>query len=259
MLRQFQEEVNLLKAQLEAKRRGMSLEDFMSSGAGAAMMAGREAPEYEENIVEKIVYKDSGFSEADLKEKENRSKAELAEFESRNAKENMTVQEASRKAEDDAKKAEELLAAKELAEIKALAELDELEKKLAEKQDQIQVGQLAREEAIKQKAELKKTEAELAKQEEEQKRLKLELMEKEEQELYMTDYCTSFDEQMQKTTKKLKALHTKYGERKQETKDLVEEFELEMEDYVDTIRQLGRTLKLKQLVLDQFAPPRLVV
>lgn len=71
----------------------------------------------------------------------------------------------------------------------------------------------------------------------------------------MEEQYSSLQDEVEVKTRKLKKLWTKYQAAKSEIKDLNEEFQTEREDMLDTIRELTRQLKLKQLVLDNFVPP----
>jgi kinesin family protein 3/17 len=264
MLRQFQEEIAMLRAQLEAKRKGMSMEEYMklfggkSSGGGGGGGGGGSELEVEENIIEKVVYEDTGISEADLERRRNMNEKELAAWKAQHERDKQRLENEARAAGSEAEERERLLQAKLAHEEEEQALIEKLEEQLKSKEEQIQVGQVERDEAIRQKAELKKTEREIDQRRTEEERLKAELEAAEEAELYMNEHCASTDELMAKTTKKLKALWSKCDERKAELGGLEEEFELERADYADSIRDLDRTLKLKQLILDTFAPPRYI-
>ena len=56
-------------------------------------------------------------------------------------------------------------------------------------------------------------------------------------------------------TKKLKKLWSKFQSAKSEIKDLTEEFQEEREGMLETIRDLTRQVKLKELVIGNFIPP----
>lgn len=62
--------------------------------------------------------------------------------------------------------------------------------------------------------------------------------------------------QLEAKTKKLKKVWHKLQGAQQEIKDLKEEFQAEKEDMLDTIRELNKQLKLKQLLLEGFVPPQ---
>ncbi len=60
--------------------------------------------------------------------------------------------------------------------------------------------------------------------------------------------------QLEAKTRKLKKVWHKLQGAQQEIRDLGEEFQKEREDMLDTIRELNKQLKLKQLLLEAFVP-----
>ncbi len=60
--------------------------------------------------------------------------------------------------------------------------------------------------------------------------------------------------QLEGKTRKLKKVWNKLQGAQQEIRDLSEEFQKEREDMLDTIRELNKQLKLKQLLLEAFVP-----
>jgi hypothetical protein len=60
--------------------------------------------------------------------------------------------------------------------------------------------------------------------------------------------------QLEGKTRKLKKVWHKLQGAQQEIQDLKEEFQKEREDMLDTIRELNKQLKLKQLLLEAFVP-----
>lgn len=93
---------------------------------------------------------------------------------------------------------------------------------------------------------------------EHQERLTQELAEAEERELLITQQYGTIQDEMQNKTAKLKKLFQKYQEKRQDLEELQEEFSLERSDLIDTIRNLDRQIKLKNLVIHQFIPNRLL-
>ena len=59
---------------------------------------------------------------------------------------------------------------------------------------------------------------------------------------------------MEKKTRKLEKLIRKVSEAEREVSDLSSEFQREREEMLDTIRQLARQIKLKDCILEGFAP-----
>ena len=64
----------------------------------------------------------------------------------------------------------------------------------------------------------------------------------------------SLQDEVDAKTKKLKKLWSKYQQSKNEVKDLTDEFQLEKNDMLETIRDLSRQLKLKELIISNFVP-----
>jgi len=71
----------------------------------------------------------------------------------------------------------------------------------------------------------------------------------------LEEQYSSLQEEIEVKTKKLKKLWNKYQAANREVQDLQEEFQREREDMLDTIRQLTRQLKLKDLMINNFVPP----
>ena len=88
----------------------------------------------------------------------------------------------------------------------------------------------------------------------EQIRLHRELQEKEEANLVLEEHFSSLQEEVEVKTKKLKKLLNKYQSVVQENKDLQHEFQTERDDMLDSIRQLSRAVKLKDLIIANFIP-----
>ena len=65
----------------------------------------------------------------------------------------------------------------------------------------------------------------------------------------------SVEEEAEVKTRKLKKLFEKYQETKQEVKDLQDEFEVEREEMLNTIREYEKQLKMKDLIIESFIPP----
>lgn len=86
-------------------------------------------------------------------------------------------------------------------------------------------------------------------------RLAQELADKEESHLMLEEQYSSLQEEIEVKTKKLKKLWNKYQAANREVQDLQEEFQREREDMLDTIRQLTRQIKLKDLIINNFVPP----
>jgi hypothetical protein len=101
--------------------------------------------------------------------------------------------------------------------------------------------------ANKQEQELRRAQRELEEKQRAEERLATELAEDEAATLNLEEAFGSLQEEAEQKTIKLKKLWTKYQEQEAEIRDLGEEFQRERTDMLDTIRDLTRQLKLKQV------------
>jgi kinesin family protein 3/17 len=251
MLREYQEEIRALKAQLAATQRGVMIDE-----------QGKEVPihnarrEIVEKIVEREVIKEVKVGASKEEMEEIRLKLEqekemlmkqaqsdmkaLIDAQSRTAQERMELQAALDREAEDKRKIEE--------QQKALnAKLRSMEEKLIK-------GSEVMSKAQQQEMLLRKAEQELRERRQQETTLARELAEKEELNLQLEEHFSSLQEEVEVKTKKLKKLWNKYQAAVRETKDLQEEFQTERTDMLDTIRQLTQTLKLKDLIIANFIP-----
>lgn len=257
MLREYQEEISRLKEQLEATQRGVVLDD---QGKEVPMKQEiryiESKPEIIERIVEKEVIKEvqvgiSNEEMARLRKQQQDEKhlmmrqaaedmQQLIDQQSRTAAERTELQSRLEKEALDRKKIEEQKA-------KLSQKLKMMEEKL------IKGGEVISK-ASQQEVQLRKAEQELRERQAEEQRLGRELQEKEEANLQLEEHFSSLQEEVEVKTKKLKKLWGKYQGAVQEAQDLQEEFQTERSDMLDTIRQLTRTMKLKELIIANFIP-----
>ena len=72
--------------------------------------------------------------------------------------------------------------------------------------------------------------------------------------MQLEEHFSSLQEEVEVKTRKLKKLYGKYQGAMKEQEDLQMEFNTERMDMLETIRQLSRTIKLKDLVMSNFMP-----
>ena len=108
--------------------------------------------------------------------------------------------------------------------------------------------------ASQQEAQLRKAEQELRERKLQEARLAQELAVKEEANLQLEEHFSSLNEEVEVKTRKLKKLFAKYQAAVKEQEDLEMEFQSERSDMLETIRQLTRTIKLKDLIMSNFMP-----
>ena len=249
MLREFQEEILRLKAQLASAQSG-----------GTVVVDGKEVhvgggTQVVEKVVEKVVYKESGVSEEKMRELEEKAAKERQDIERKAKSEIERLAQEKGRTEEERKRLEEKLRKEQEEALRASQAKEMLQKKLATMENKLLIGGQLMDKAAKQEAELRSAQIELEERKRQELELARELAEKEEATLLMEEQYSSLQDEVEVKTRKLKKLWTKYQAAKSEIKDLNEEFQTEREDMLDTIRELTRQLKLKQLVLDNFVPP----
>ena len=251
MLREYQEEIKRLKEQLELTKGGV-----MIDAQGNEVQVHNAKKEIVEKIVEREVIKEVKVGVSDEEMESIRMKAteekemlmkqaqedmkQLIDQQSRTAQERQELQDAlDREAEDRAKIEDQ--------KSKLANKLKMMEEKL------IKGGEVISK-ASKQEAALRKAEMDIRKREEQERQMARELAEKEEANLQLEEHFSSLQEEVEVKTKKLKKLWAKYQAASSEVNDLQQEFQSERSDMLDTIRQLTRTLKLKDMIISNFIP-----
>lgn len=267
MLREMQDEISRLKAMLEARKNGgvgMSPPGGLSydslgqphSNEGEHVM-GMEAITADgviEEIVEKEVIEDTGIKPEHLEEIKRLGKEEHDKILEEYRAQNKNEEEARALAEEATIEYEKELTRKAEILAKENAQLEGMAKALAEKENQLQKGGSALDAAQKKKAQLARTEAELQARRLEQEKHFNAMKEAEEARVMMVEQFSSAGEELRSKTQKLKALWGMYQEKKATLIEVQDEFDLERNDLLDTIRSLDRQIKLKNLILDEFIP-----
>lgn len=252
MLREYQDEIKRLKEQLEAAGKGVMIDP--NTGKEVTIHNGKQ--EVIEKIVEREVIKEVkvGMSEEEMQQIREKAEQEkqmlmkqaqddmkqLIDQQSRTAQERAELQSALDREADDRKAMEDQKA--------------KLQNKLKMMEEKLIKGGEVISKASKQEAALRKAEIELRERQENESRIARELAEKEEANLQLEEHFSSLQEEVEVKTKKLKKLWSKYQAATSEVQDLQEEFQSERADMLDTIRQLTRTLKLKDLIICNFIP-----
>ncbi|CAM9561529.1 unnamed protein product, partial [Phaeothamnion confervicola] len=246
MLREFQEEIKRLKAQLAQQGGG-------GGAPGVIYVDGQpvQMPAFGEATV-KVVKE--GISEEEMKrlqEEADREKEalrkqaaadmkELLDAHARTAEERQALQQRLEAEAAERRKMEDTKA-------KLSAKLSAMEEKL------IQGGEIM-DKAARQEAELRQAQHELDTRRQQESVLARELAEKEENIMDLNREFKDLEEEVEVKTKKLKKLWTKFQTAQREVQDIQEEFQQEREDMLDTIRQLTRQLKLKEVIINNFVP-----
>lgn len=251
MLREFQEEIARLRSQLENAGAGGG------GGGGGGPGQTRVEKVVVEKVVEKVVEVNRGVDEAKVKELEERAAAEREAIRKKAADEMRQLQAAQSKTEEEKARLAEELRAKTEAQEKASKERSLMQKKLLQLQEKLLVGGKMLDKAQKQEADLKRVQIELQRKEEERKRLEQQhVREMEEANLMIEEQYATMQDEVEAKTKKLKRCWQKLQAAKSEIRDLTEEFQTEKEDLLEALRESQRQLKLKELLLANFVPPR---
>ena len=247
MLREFQEEINRLKKQLE-------------DGGGEV----EEIEEVEE--VEEIEEEDDAEhpnpkqkrkSPKKSKEKAGQSISEeqLAMMQEMVMKEKQSII-ASKDIEESEKNRLLEEAEKRVAELeKERAARHELTNKLQQMEQKLLVGGVnIIDQHEQQQLMLAKRAQELEEKARKERELQQHLMDHDEANLQIEEEFTNLQEEAVAKTKKIKKLWTIYTAQKGELKDLQEEHQRERENLLETIRELTNELKLKNAIIDGFIP-----
>ena len=108
--------------------------------------------------------------------------------------------------------------------------------------------------AARQEAELRDAQQTLQEKEQHERLLAQELALQEEAKEDITEKYGCIEEEVEKKSRKLEKLVKKLADTESELGDLQGEFQREREDMLDTIRQLARQIKLKEVIVDLFVP-----
>jgi kinesin family protein 3/17 len=274
MLREMQDEISRLKAMLEMRKNGGVPPAGMMGAGGAfdpAALSGQpQSTEGEhmlgmdsiqgdgtvvEEIVEKEVIEDTGIKAEDLAEIKRLAAEEHAKLVEQYMAANKSEEEARSMAEEATADYQRELTRKAEILAKENAQVENMARMLADKENQLQKGGAALDAAQRKKEQLRRTEEELAKRRQEQERMVAQMHEAEEARVLMVEQYTNAGEELRAKTSKLKSLWGLYQQKKAQLHELVDEFDQERNDLLDTIRSLDRQIKLKALVMEEFIPP----
>lgn len=264
MIREFQEEINRLRAQLGSGGGGGGDGEMLDGGVEfiAAAPVVQKQVEYVEKLVEKVQYVEKVVNKGP-------SEQEMAALQ---AQMHDKIQEEALRWEE---KKQEVLRQRDLADAEKQVALQELEK--AQEEDRLQqegqqnlqlqlqtmqekmlMGRQVMETAMQQEQELKKQQKLLRKQQKLEQKLEQEREAQQRENMELEERCTSQEEQIQKLTAKLEKLWEKVRRGQQDMADIQAEFQEEREDMMSMIRDLRQALKLKIAIMDAFVPQKAV-
>mmetsp|Transcript_3092 Transcript_3092/g.4555 ORF Transcript_3092/g.4555 Transcript_3092/m.4555 type:complete len:349 (+) Transcript_3092:1028-2074(+) len=233
MLRAFQEQIESLKDKL-AKQQQHGGQTIVSGEAHAKKL---------QEMIEKNAEEKEKIRKA-IQEKSEAEKAALL-------KKQADIEQKRQEYEKKLKEQQEAIA-------KEREDEENLKTALNRVQSQVMHGGVNLIEAMKAKSDrLKRLKEEAAQNEVRQAELQKELQQKKVERIDLQQDYKSKKEEAQLKTKKITKLWNVYQETKQEVEDIQSEFQSEREDYLYTIRELQRELKLKQKIIDGFIPTQM--
>jgi kinesin family protein 3/17 len=255
MLREFQEEIERLKSELAGRGEGDGGGGMGGSGGG-----GRGT----ERVVERIVE-----VEKLVEVKVGASPEELAEFKRAEEKAVSEKEELRRQAAADMKQLldqqthnaaeraalEEKLLEEQRERENAAGKKKKLEDRLKAMEAKLIQGGKMMDKAALQESELREATHKLEKQRLEELRLRQEKQAEADKAIAIEEQFNNVQEEVEVKTRKLKKLWGKFQESEETLKDERAAFQQEKEDMLDTLRDLGRQLKLKSIILANFVPP----
>lgn len=245
LLREFQDEISRLRAQLESQGGGLSFDQISMGG----QILGSSQPRIVE--VEKVIQVENKEKIAEMEKKLLQEKEEIEIMAQKKkkaieAQKNLAEDEKKRLLDELQKNNEEQQLEKE-KQSKLVKQLRHMEEKLVQ-------GSQMMENAVRQEQELQKTRMELEMRARQEKQLARELEKRAEENLNLENRFSSQQEEIEDKNKKLKKLYTKYQVTVSEIRDLQHEFQLERQDLVEEIRSLTQQIKLKNITLTSFIP-----
>jgi len=263
MLREMQDEIQKLRELLAKKKGGL---DVLSQLGELGVAAGGEGVvEYEEGekifeekIVEQVEVVETGISEEDLKELQQKLDLEVKEMTFKTQGEKDKYMKERKEVEKKAMQKKKALEKQQQRIEREKAEVERIQTQLRSVENGIQEGTKDVEEARETEKEFERLQMQIAEQAQDEEAAIRDLEAAEEAEIYMEESYANAQMELEQKSKKLKKLWIKYTEKKEYIDDLQEEFALERDDLIDTIRALDRQIKLKNLVTDAFVPPKYI-
>ncbi|XP_078069141.1 kinesin-like protein KIF3B isoform X2 [Mustelus asterias] len=238
LLREFQEEIARLKAQLE--RRGM-LSKKRRKSQRRIILEGEEISEEGEETEDNIE-KDMENYLKEQKETLEKEKVAIQDDHNLVAEEKQKLLEEKEKMMEDLKKEQE--ATEQLA-----AKFKAMESKL------LIGGKNIMDHTNEQQKMLEQKRQEIAEQKRKEREIQQQMLLRDEETMELKDTYTSLQQEVEIKTKKLKKLFAKLQAVKTEIRDLQDEHVRERQDLEHTQNELTRELKLKYLIIENFIPP----
>jgi len=260
MIREFQDEITRLKMKLA--ERGGGGEGGQGGGLGGIggdqeVIIEKEVVEVEkvvekEVVVEKVI--NTGISEEEVAAIQQNLDAERRQVEAQMADERRKIEEEKNLADEEKEKLLQDLQERRRKREAEQAAQGAMLQKLKAMEDTMLVGSQVMEKAMQQETELKRAALEVEERKRDEARVQEQLREQEQEKLNLEEKHSSTEEQVAKMTSKLEKLWHRHKNTQQEIQDLSAEFQIEREDMLETIRDLGKEVKLVVLTIENFVP-----
>ena len=239
MLREFQEEIQRLRQQLEMAGAGKINPDGTPAAPGGVVE------------VEKVVYE---ADKKQMKKLEKKLEKEKLDIKKKADEKRKKIIEQKNIAEDERQKLLDDLKKKEQDQEKSKTKQQKLLKRLKNMEEKVLQGNEVMNKAMKQEIELQKAKAEVEEKRREQLRINQELQEAEDRKIDLQkSYKTQQDELVGKKGEYQK-IWTKYRSALEEKNDLEIDIQRERESLMMRIRELTNDIRLKHLILDNYIP-----
>ena len=257
MLREFQDEIKQLRAQIEAQKETggvVTVEKVVEKKLSEEQIS-RMKLQIEEDLKENITDILSPTKVLEVKRQaEMKAQEEVQRIKEENKKiaaERESLEAEARRKQEEAEEHKRQVEAERASREALAAKLKAMESKLLHGEA---AGVDLVDQTKQQEAELLRKQRELAdrKQKEQEQLRRIQELEGQAEALEET-YASKQEEASQKT-RKLKKLFSKYQAVKSEIQDMTEDFQSEKEELLDTVRLLSQQLKIKELVVESFIP-----
>ena len=238
MLREFQEEINRLREQLQMAGGKVNPDGTISSAGGVV----------EVEKIEMVVDKKQ------MKKLEAKLEREKQDIKAKADKERQKIIDQKNIAEEERQKLLDNLKAKEEEQEKEKTKQQKLLKRLKNMEEKVLQGSEAMKEAMKQEIELQKARSEVEERRREQLRIKQELQEQEDKKINLQKEYKNQQDELVGKKEEYQKIWNKYRSALSEKNDLEIDIQRERESLMMRIRELTNEIRLKHLIIDNYIP-----
>eukprot|EP00037_Helgoeca_nana_P013739 m.126853 g.126853 ORF g.126853 m.126853 type:complete len:808 (+) comp22202_c0_seq4:73-2496(+) len=248
MLRSFQEQLEKLKSKLSGKRGGKKKRrrkpKFRIDAEGNEVPCSSDDDDGEDDDG------DNGVTEEALEKAEyEKQQAELAQERQKMAQDRSLTQQDKERLEADILRREKELEKENRAKAELAEQIKYMEGKL------LVGGKNVLDHTTEQERELEQRRLHMVAVRERERKMQQELHEREEKRLEAKNTYVSKQQERDDKTKRLTSLFNRLKEAQREIEDLQNGFGEEREDLMETLDEVQRDLKLRQLIIEHFIPP----